>query len=124
MKNLFCTDTKITENMDEDEIEKAEEAVGLHKRLVEVLSNSQTDFIKIGIELSQIDSNAKDLIATIGVKNWKKERGKLIKKFKKELTEAEEMIKKSKEKLEKKQNDIFLRRAGIIDTIPQKWGIV
>lgn len=98
---MFC-DLEPKEDMSEEEIKQAEQRLGLYRQLVKFLFEWRADWDKIGIDYSEIDFCAKDLIATIGQDKWIEGRDALIDKFKKEFEKAEEMIKKSKEKLKKK----------------------
>lgn len=101
---MYCADIEIKENMTAEEIKKAEKKLESFRMLVGVLLDGSSDKIEIPIEFSKkLDFNARDLIATIGLKKWKDGNVGLINRFKKQLEKAEEMIRKSKEKLKDKQ---------------------
>lgn len=57
----------------------------------------------MGIDRFQIDSSAKADIGIIGEENWLGRRLEKLEEFKKQLEKAEEMIKKAKANLKKKQ---------------------
>ncbi len=93
----------LSENMTEEEAEKAEKEIENLRKMLKNLSEWQDDWKKIGIDRSQIDSSAKADIGIIGEDAWLEGRGGKLEEFKQELKKAEEMVNKSKENLKKKQ---------------------
>jgi len=100
MKKLL---ENLSENMTAEEIKEAEKDIESLKKWLKSSKEWQGDWEKIGIDYSQIDSSAKADIGIIGEEEWKDGRSELLDRFTKELKDAEEMVKKSKENLKKKQ---------------------
>lgn len=95
----------LSEDMTEEEIKEAEKDIESLKNMLKGLSEWQGDWEKFGIDITQIDSSASADIGIAGEEAFLEGRGDKLVQFKRELKEAEEMVKKSKEKLEKKKSD-------------------
>lgn len=93
----------LSEEMTEKEIKEAEKDIKSLKNMLKDSSEWQGDWEKFGIDLTQIDSSARADIGIAGEKAFLEGRGDKLEQFKRELKQVEEMVRKSKENLKKKQ---------------------
>lgn len=85
--------------MTEEEIKQAEQELKNAEAMLKNLLEWQSDWEKVGVDRSQIDSSAKADIGIIGEEAWLKIRREKLEEFQKEYNEAKEMLEKAKQKL-------------------------